>query len=141
VKAEDSDSVQRWQSISDWYAEFAAMPHCEFLAPMVGLTAWVAEQPFAAGLFPCTSHERLWVELHTGYDPDQPHLSCGVCGDGQFECALWAGVGRNRGKWVVPFGQARETLAALVGRLYGLAADAEPGAAADGGGMSAFPGS
>ena len=54
MNADDQEPVQRWRSISDWYAEFAARRHWEFLAPMVGLTAWVAEQPFAAPLFPGT---------------------------------------------------------------------------------------
>jgi hypothetical protein len=36
MNPEDRDPVRRWQSISDWYAEFAAQPHWEFLAPMVG---------------------------------------------------------------------------------------------------------
>ena len=96
MNAEDRDSVLRWQSISDWYAEFATQLHWEFLAPMVGLTAWVAEQPFAAPLFPGTSHEWLCVDLHTGYNPDLPFFSCGARADGQFECELWAAVGRSR---------------------------------------------
>ena len=96
MNAEDRDSVLRWQSISDWYAEFATQLHWEFLAPMVGLTAWVAVQPFAAPLFPGTSHEWLCVHLHTGYNPDLPFFSCGARADGQFECELWAAVGRSR---------------------------------------------
>jgi hypothetical protein len=135
VKADDLDPVQRWWSISEWYTEFAAMRHWEFLAPMVELTAWVAEQPFAASLFPGTSHEWLCVHLHSGYDPDRPFLSCGVRGGGQFECELWAAVGRSRGKRLVPFGQAREVFAEFVGLLHGEVADAEPGAAPDRRGM------
>ena len=138
MNAADEDPVQRWRSISDWYAEFAAKPYWGFLAPMVGLTAWVAEQPFAAPLFPGTSHEWLCVHLHTGYYPDLPFFSCGARGDGEFECELWAAVGRSRGKRVVPLGQAREAFAEFVGLLHGLAADAEPGAAADRGRMEAF---
>ena len=53
------------------------MPDWEFLAPMVGVTAWVAEQPFAAPLFPGTPHEWLCVHLQTGYNPDLPFFSCG----------------------------------------------------------------
>jgi hypothetical protein len=88
MKAEGQDPVQRWRSISDWYADFAAQPHWGFLSPMVGLTAWVAEQPFAVPLFPGTSHEWLCVGMHTGYNPDRPFYSCGVRSDGQFECEL-----------------------------------------------------
>jgi hypothetical protein len=93
---------------------------------MVGLTAWVAEQPFAAPLFPGTSLWRLCVHLHTGYDPDRPFFSCGARGDGQFECELWAAVGSSRGKRVVQLGQAREVLVEFVGRLHKVAVDAEP---------------
>jgi hypothetical protein len=120
VKAEDPDHVQRWRSISDWYAEFATMQHWKFLAPMVGLTAWVAEQPFSAPLFPGTSHAALCVHLHTGYNPNLPFFSCEVRGDGQFECELWATVGRSRGKRVVPFDQAREVFAEFVKLLHGI---------------------
>ena len=135
MKAEDQSPAQRWRSISDWYAEFAARPHWEFLTPMVGLTAWVAEQPFAAPLFPGTSLTSLCVHLHTGYNPDRPFFSCGVRGDGQFECKLWAAVARSRGEQVAPFEHAREVFMEFVGLLHGLAADAEPGAAPDTGRM------
>jgi hypothetical protein len=118
--AEDRDAVRRWQSISNRYAEFAAQPHWDFLAPMVGLTAWVAVQPFAASLFPGTSHEWLCVHLHTGYNPNLPFFSCGARGDGQYECELWAAVGRSWGKRVVPFNQAREVFAEFVASLHGI---------------------
>ena len=131
MKADDLDPVQRWRSISDWYSEFAAMPHWEFLAPMVGLTAWVAEQPFAAPLFPGTSHEWLCVHLHTGYKPELPFFSCGARGDGQFECELWAAVGRSRGRRVVPLDQARYVFAEFVALLHGIGGSAEQGAQAD----------
>jgi hypothetical protein len=96
---------------------------------MVGLTTWVAEQPFAAPLFPGTSHEWLCVHLHAGYNPDLPFFSCGARSDGQFECELWAAVGRSRGQKVVPFGQAREVFEEFVGLLHGLGRNAEPDAA------------
>ncbi|MBX7104586.1 MAG: hypothetical protein K1X57_10930 [Gemmataceae bacterium] len=120
MKAEDEDPVQRWQSISDWYAEFAAKPHWEFLTPMVGLTAWVAEQPFAASLFPATSHEHLCVQLRSGYNPDLPLISCTATGDGQFACELWAAVGSSRGQRVVPLCHARGVFAEFVAFLQGL---------------------
>jgi hypothetical protein len=132
VKADDQDPVQRWHSISEFYVEFAAMPHWEFLAPMVGLTEWVAKQPFVAKIFPGTSHEWLCVHLHTGYNPDLPFFSCGVREDGQFECELWAAVGSSRGKREVLFRQACETFAEFVGHLHRVAAEAEPSAAPGG---------
>jgi hypothetical protein len=33
------------------------MRHREFLVAMIGLTAWVAEQPFSTLLFPFTAYE------------------------------------------------------------------------------------
>jgi len=120
MNAEDRDPVRRWQSISDWYAEFAAQPHWELLAPMVGLTAWVAVQSFAAPLFPGTSHEWLCVQLHTGYNPDPPFFSCGARADGQFECELWVAVGRSRGRRVVPFDQARKVFGEFVASLHAI---------------------
>jgi hypothetical protein len=126
VRAEDQDPVRRWRSISDWYAEFAAKPHWGFLAPMVGLTAWVAEQQFAAPLFPSTSHEWLCVDLRPGYNPDLPFFSCGARGDGQFECELWAAVGSSRGRRVVPLDQARGVFAEFVALLHGIGGRAEP---------------
>ena len=95
MNATDPDPIQRWRSISDWYAEFAALPHWEFLIPMIELATWVAEQPFAGPLLPCTSHEWLCVQLHLGYNPDRPFFSCGIRADSQFEFSLWASVGRR----------------------------------------------
>jgi hypothetical protein len=48
MKAVDPNPEPRWRAISNWYAEVAAQPGWNFLAPMVSLTAWVAEQPCAA---------------------------------------------------------------------------------------------
>jgi hypothetical protein len=98
---------------------------------MVGLTSWVAEQPFAAPLFPGTSHAWLCVHLHTGHDPDLPFFSCGMRGDGQFECELWASVGRSRGRRVVPVNQARETFREFVTLLHGMGGSTESGVATD----------
>jgi hypothetical protein len=118
---EHEDPLQRWRAISDWYAEFATDRQWGFLGPMVGLTAWVAEQPFAAPLFPSTSHEWLCVGLHTGYDPDRPFFSCLARVDGQFECELWAAVCSSRGRRVVPIDQAREVFAEFTALLLGSA--------------------
>lgn len=132
MQVENTDAVQRWRSISELYAELAAMPHWEFQAPMVELTAWVAEQTFAVSLFPFTSHEWLCVGLHAGYDPDRPLFACVVQADGLFNYELRDAVGHRRRKLVVPFGKARKVFVEFVGLLQGLAADAEAGAAADG---------
>ena len=98
---------------------------------MTGLTAWVAKQPFAAPLYPFTSHEWLCVGLHTGYKPERPFFSCGVGAGGQFRCSLWAAVGESLGERVVPFEQAGEVFAEFTSQLLGCSPDAEPGAAPD----------
>jgi hypothetical protein len=126
MNSDDPDPVRRWRSIADWYAEFATMRHWEFLAPMVGLSSWVGEQPFAASLFPGTSHEWLCVHLRPGYNPDLPFFSCGARADGEFECELWAAVGRSQGSRVTPFGQAREVFAEFVGQLHQIGRIAGP---------------
>jgi hypothetical protein len=118
LKADDPDAVQRWQSISSFYADFAAMPHWGFLTPMVGLTAWIAQQPFAAPLFPGTAHEWLRVHLHTGRKSDLPFFSCAMRSDGRFEGELWASVGNSRGRWVVPLKQTRGLFVKLVDMLW-----------------------
>ncbi len=126
MKADEPDAVQRWQSISSWYSEFASMTHWDFLLPMVGLTAWVSGQPFAAALYPGTSHEWLCVHLQPGYHPDQPFLSCGVRPDGQFECELWAQVGRSRERKVASLDQDCALFKEFAGKLM-----ASKGAAGD----------
>lgn len=124
MNATDENPVLRWQSISEWYAEFAAKPHWGFLEPMVELTSWIAEQPFAAPLYPSTSHEWLCVSLRAGYHPDLPFFSCVARGDGRFECELWVKVGRSHcNRVVVYLGQAREAFTEFVGLLHALAAD------------------
>jgi hypothetical protein len=132
MKAEDVNPLKRWRSISDWYAESAAAPDWRFLAPMIGLTAWVAEQPFAVPLYPNTSHQWLCVSLHTGYNPELPFFSCVVRGDGQFICELWAGIGRSRGRRVVPFETSHQVFAEYVALLHGAdGAGREKGEASD----------
>lgn len=135
MKAEHEDPVRRWRAISDWYADFAALPQWDFLTPMIELTAWVGEQPFATPLFPATSHEWLCVHLHAGYNPDLPFFSCGVHGYGWFECELWASVGSSRGRRVVPIDQAREVFAEFVGLLNDISGSDEPVAPTDSGRM------
>jgi hypothetical protein len=130
VKATDPDPVQRWQSISDFYAEFAGLLHWELLQPMVSLAAWVGQQPYAAQLYPGTSHEWLCVDLLPGYDPDRAFFSCGARPGGQFECELWASVGRSLGQQVVPLDEARTLFMEFVGRLTAIrACGAERGVA------------
>ncbi len=120
MKAENQDPIQRWRSITEFYEEFAVKPHWEFLLPMVALTSWVAEQPFAAPLYPGTSHEWLCVDLHIGYNPDLPFFSCGVRSDGRFECELWVSVGSSQDRRVVALDQAREVFAEFVVLLHGI---------------------
>ena len=119
MKAQDSDTVKRWQSISEWYAEFANLPGWEFLQPMIGITAWVGEQPFGARLYPGTSHEWLCVDLHPGYNPEQPFFSCVTKADWQFECTLWERVGRRLSRQIVPIDQAQLLFTDYVGKLLG----------------------
>jgi GYF domain 2 len=121
VNAADQDPVRRWRSISDWYAGFANTPEWGFSAPMVGLAAWVAEQPFAAPLFPGTALEWLYVSLQSGFHLERPFFSCRARGDGQFECELWAGHGSSRSHRVAPLDQAPEVFVDFVGLLSGLA--------------------
>ncbi len=122
MKADDPEPVQRWQSISKWYAEFASMGGWEFLQPMVGLTAWISEQPLAAQLYPSTSHEWLCVHLLPGYNPDQPFFSCGARADGQFECELWAKVAQSLSRQLVPLDSASALVTEFVCKLMGTGA-------------------
>ena len=119
MKADDSDPMRRWQSISEWYVEFAAMSGWEFLHPMVALTAWAGKQPFASQLYPGTSHEYLCVHLLPGYNPDQPFFSCGVGSDGQFRCELWARVSQSACRKSVPIDQAQSLFVEFVSKLVG----------------------
>jgi hypothetical protein len=121
MTSDDEDPAARWQSIRDWYDELARAPGWEFLGPMVELTGWVARQPWAAGLFPNTSHEWLCVKLKPGYDPDRPFFSCGARADGQFECELWAAVGRTLERRLFPLSEAQSAFWNFARRLEGIA--------------------
>jgi hypothetical protein len=113
MNADDPDPVQRWRSIADWYAEFAAMRNWEFLAPMVALTAWVAEQPFAAPLFPGTSHEWLCVHPRPGYNPDLPsRAERGRTGNSSASCGRRSAAGEVVG-WPRSSRPARCSLSSL----------------------------
>jgi hypothetical protein len=118
MQADDPNPAVRWQSITDWYAEFAAVPRWRFLAPMVELTAWVGEQSFAAALFPGTSHAALCVHVRPGSHPDLPFFSCDAQADGQMKFELWNGVGRSLNRRLVPLQDARATFAEFVGKLH-----------------------
>lgn len=121
MTADDENPTVRWQSIRDWYDEFARSPGWEFLRPMVELTDWVAQQPWAARLFPNTSHEWLCVKLKPGYDPDAPFFACGARSDGQFECTLCAKVGHDLEKRRFPIEEAQAAFWNFVRRLEGVA--------------------
>jgi hypothetical protein len=120
MRADDENPAVRWKSISDWYDEFARERGWEFLRPMVDLTAWVAEQPWAAGLFPDTSLQWLGVKLQPGYHPDSPSFSCVARADGQFECRLWAAVGRRLERKLFPLNEAQSAFWNFVRRLQGV---------------------
>ena len=120
MHADDENPMVRWQSISDWYDEFASEQGWEFLRPMVELTAWVAQQPWAAVLFPSTSHEWLCVTLKPGGDPDAPFFSCGAGSDGQFDCELWAAGGRRLERRLFPMNEAQSAFWNFVRRLEGV---------------------
>jgi hypothetical protein len=128
MKASDPDPVKRWRAVVDFYSEFASMKHYEFLSPMIDLAEWVGKQPFAARLYPGTSHEWLIVSLTPGYDPNQPFFSCLSLADSTFICELCAAVGRSHGKESFALRQAHEAFTEFVSRLASIA---EPGVAPD----------
>jgi hypothetical protein len=108
MTADDENPVVRWHAVRDWYLDYAHNPHCDFVLPMVDLAAWIAEQPWAAKLFPCTSLAALCVSLKRGYNPDSPFFSCLARDDRTFEFELWAKVGQliERQRFPVTEGQA-----------------------------------
>jgi hypothetical protein len=117
----DPDPAKRWQVIVEFYADFAARRHWEFLAPMIGLAEWVAGQPMAAKLYPGTSHEWLTMSLHPEYQPELPFFAARVRGDGQFQCELFEAVGCQLHSRVGPLEQARTMFIEFVGRLEAVA--------------------
>jgi hypothetical protein len=121
VTVDDEDPAVRWQSIRDWYDEFARTPGWEFLRPMVDLTDWVAQQPWAARLFPSTSHEWLCVALKPGFDPAAPLFACCARADGLFECRLWGAGARQPAERRLPMEEARSAFWNSVRRLEGVA--------------------
>jgi hypothetical protein len=134
MKASDADPVKRWRAVVDFYSEFASMKHYEFLSPMIGLADWVGKQPFAARIYPGTSHEWLIVSLTPGYDPpNQPFFSCLSLADSTFSCELWAAVGRTRSKKSFPLRQTHEAFTEFIGRLESIV---EPDVAPDCGGIT-----
>src|SRR4051812_2668005 len=66
MTADDVDATVRWQSIGDFYDDFVRDVGWESLRPMVDLTEWVGQQPWAANLFPSTTHAWLCVKLKPG---------------------------------------------------------------------------
>ena len=117
MTAHNQDPTVRWHSIRDFYDEFSRTNGWEFLKPMVFLTEWVADQPWAEGLYPNTSHEWLCVKLVPGYDSDVPFFACVARPDGQFECDLLSRVGRSLERRTFPVNEARSAFWNFVQRL------------------------
>jgi len=111
------DPAERWRVVVEFYGEFAAQQHWEFLAPMVRLAEWVSAQPMAAKLYPGTSHEWLTVSLQPGYQPDLPFFVACAGADGQFRCQLYGAVGRLLHTWLGAVDQAPAAFTEFVGRL------------------------
>ena len=121
MTADDENPVARWHAVRDWYAEYAHNPHCDFVLPMVDLAAWIAEQPWAAALFPCTSLAALCVSLKPGYTPDSPFFSCLARDDGTIEFELWAKVGQMIERRRFPVTERQTAFWNFVRRLQGVA--------------------
>lgn len=118
MSPDDSDPAGQWRYVAGWYAERANRPGGEWLAPMAGLAAWVAEQPFAAPVLPGKSVYTLTVHLRPGYNPGEPFFSCGVGEDGMFEYELMTAAGPEGFRREVPAEQAREAFVEFVELLY-----------------------
>ena len=121
MTADDENPVVRWHAIRDWYADYARNPPCEYVLPMVDLTEWVAEQSWAASLFPCTSHAALCVSLKPGYTPESPFFSCLARTDSTFEFELWAKVGQMVERRRFPVTEGQSAFWNFVQRLNGVA--------------------
>ena len=117
MSLDDADSVERWLSVSQRYADFAYPKAWEFLQPMIELSAWVGEQSFAAQLYPSTSHEWLCVHLLPGYNRDQPFFACVSRADKQFECHLLAKSGHSLEQRLVSLSEARSLFKGFVDKL------------------------
>jgi hypothetical protein len=88
---------------------------------MVDLTGWAAQQPWAARLFPSTSHEWLCVKLKPGFDTDEPFFSCVARADGQLYFKLWKSNGNQLEKQKFPVSEAQSKFWNFVQRLEGIA--------------------
>jgi len=117
IHTDHLEPMERWRAVSDWYAAFASEQHWEFLAPMVSLTEWIGSQPFAAALYPHTSHEHLCVQLRPGYLPDEPFIFACVRSDGQFECGFQGRKGRLLARRTSPIESAHDVFASALIRL------------------------
>ncbi len=121
MRGEATNTAERWLPIAEWYDQLMGTTGWPSLAPMADLVRWVADQPMAGRLFPCTSHTALCVDLRPGYDPERPFFSCQTGDDGRLRCELWAAVGRSLGEQVYPLAQAREAFTEFVGQLEAVA--------------------
>jgi len=117
IDTDHLEPMERWRAVSDWYAAFASERHWEFLAPMVSFAGWIGSQPFAAALYPHTSHEHLCVHLRSGYPPDEPCIFACVRSDRQFECGLRGRKGRLLARRISPIESAHDVFASALIRL------------------------
>jgi hypothetical protein len=119
MTADDENPTIRWQSVRDWYDEYARDPGCEFIRPMVELADWVSQQPWADRLFAHTSLHWLCVKLEPGYHPERrsPSFACCARSDGQFECQLSPRVGNKVEKRLFPIAEAHTAFWNFVRRL------------------------
>jgi len=117
MHADHPEPMERWQAVADWYAAFSSERHWEFLAPMANFSRWIGSQPFAALLYPHTSHQYLCVQLRPGYHPDEPSIVACVRVDGQFECGLRGRKGQLLVRRTSPIESARDVFASTLIRL------------------------
>ena len=105
------------EAITHRYNRFMVEASWDYLHPMVELTRWAAEQPFAAKLFPHTSLTSLCVGLRAGYNPDHSFFSVGFTEKGQIEFQLWEAVGKQKLSADCEIGQLNDLFKEFVGRL------------------------
>lgn len=117
MHADHPEPWERWKAVSDWYTAFASERDWEFLAPMASFASWIGSQPFAAQLYPGTSHQWLHVQLRPGYLPDEPGIVACVRPDGQFECRLHGRKGHLLVRRTSPIESAPDVFASALIRL------------------------
>lgn len=126
MTANDPDPTQAWRDVREFYVEFAAKPHWEFLAPMIELVEWLTEDPTASRLYPGTSHEWLTLSLTPGYHPERAFISACSLPDSLFECELYAEVAELVDAVICPETETRVKLTEYISRLKSLPNDQTP---------------